>query len=144
IPSVTVPMGLLDDIAMPVGLTLIGRGGDDAALLSLACAIEAALPPRSAPPRTPGLRPLTAPVPPDAPLPQLRLETRHEGTQTHLTIHCDSPLATLSVAGQPVAPDLPAHVSLPRNTYRHSEWAPPHGPLVVALTTDGRGAFAEG
>ncbi|WP_370242189.1 amidase [Pararhodobacter marinus] len=144
IPSVTVPMGLLDDIAMPVGLTLIGRGGDDAALLSLACAIEAALSPRSVPSRTPGLRPLTAPVPPDAPLPQLRLETRHEGTQTHLTIHCDSPLATLSVAGQPVAPDLPAHVSLPRNTYRHSEWAPPHGPLVVALTTDGRGAFAEG
>ncbi|MBB4852635.1 amidase, partial [Mycobacteroides chelonae] len=41
IPSVTVPMGTLDDIGMPVGLTILGRGYDDARLLRLACAVEA-------------------------------------------------------------------------------------------------------
>lgn len=58
IPSVTVPMGLMADIGMPIGLTFIGRAYDDAALLRLACAFEAAGAPgerRTPPPRTPRL-----------------------------------------------------------------------------------------
>jgi len=55
IPTVTVPMGLLDDIRMPVGLTFAGRAYDDSALLRLATAFEATGARRVAPPRTPRL-----------------------------------------------------------------------------------------
>ena len=55
IPSVTVPMGLMADIGMPVGLTIAGRSGDDAALLRLASAVEIVAPRRTPPPRTPAL-----------------------------------------------------------------------------------------
>ena len=40
IPSVTVAMGVMRDIGMPVGLTFAGRGYDDAALLGYATAFE--------------------------------------------------------------------------------------------------------
>jgi amidase len=55
IPTVTVPMGLMHDIGMPVGLTFVGRAYDDAALLRLAAAFETVAPARVAPPRTPSL-----------------------------------------------------------------------------------------
>ena len=41
IPSITVAMGVMRDIGMPVGLTIAGRGYDDAALLGYAAAFEA-------------------------------------------------------------------------------------------------------
>ena len=41
IPTVTVPMGTMADIGMPVGLTFAGRAYDDIALLRLAAAFEA-------------------------------------------------------------------------------------------------------
>lgn len=56
IPTVTVPMGTMDDIGMPVGLTFAGRGWDDNALLALAAAFEATGQRRTPPPRTPPLR----------------------------------------------------------------------------------------
>ncbi len=56
IPTVTVPMGTMSDIGMPVGLTFAGRAYDDAALLTLAAAFEGTGHRRSAPPRTPPLR----------------------------------------------------------------------------------------
>jgi amidase len=55
IPTVTVTMGLLADIAMPVGLTFAGRAYDDSALLSYAAAYESSGERRGAPPRTPAL-----------------------------------------------------------------------------------------
>lgn len=55
IPTVTVPMGLMRDIRMPVGVTFAGRAHDDTALLRLAAAFEALAPRRTAPPRTPRL-----------------------------------------------------------------------------------------
>ncbi|MBX3195383.1 MAG: amidase [Microbacteriaceae bacterium] len=55
IPTVTVPMGSMADIGMPVGLTFAGRAYDDAALLRLACAFEATGSRRTVPPRTPRL-----------------------------------------------------------------------------------------
>lgn len=42
IPAVQVPMGLMSDIGMPVGLTIAGRAYDDAALLAFGSAFEAA------------------------------------------------------------------------------------------------------
>lgn len=58
IPTVTVPMGLMADIGMPIGLTFAGRAYDDTRLLRLAAAFEATGAPgerRTAPPRTPAL-----------------------------------------------------------------------------------------
>ncbi|RRJ88351.1 amidase [Gulosibacter macacae] len=55
IPTVTVPMGTMADIGMPVGLTFAGRAYDDTALLALAAAFEATGMRRTAPPRTPRL-----------------------------------------------------------------------------------------
>ncbi|RBY94701.1 amidase [Blastococcus sp. TBT05-19] len=55
IPTVTVPMGTMPDIGMPVGLTFAGRGYDDTALLSLAAAFELLRPRRTEPARTPRL-----------------------------------------------------------------------------------------
>ncbi|MGV8969226.1 MAG: amidase [Microbacteriaceae bacterium] len=57
IPTVTVPMGLMADIGMPVGLTIAGRAYDDNALLAYASAFEASGSRRVAPPRTPALPP---------------------------------------------------------------------------------------
>jgi amidase len=55
IPTVTVPMGTMADIGMPVGLTFAGRAYDDTALLSVAAAFEATGNRRTVPPRTPPL-----------------------------------------------------------------------------------------
>ena len=52
IPTVTVPMGTMADIDMPVGLTFAGRAYSDTALLALACAFEATGPYRTPPART--------------------------------------------------------------------------------------------
>lgn len=53
IPTVTVPMGLMSDIGMPVGLTIAGRAYDDTKLLRFAAAFEGIRPRRVAPPRVP-------------------------------------------------------------------------------------------
>ncbi|MFJ8478341.1 amidase [Kitasatospora sp. NPDC094011] len=55
IPTVTVPMGTMADIGMPVGLTFAGRAYDDTVLLTLAAAFEATGERRTEPPRTPRL-----------------------------------------------------------------------------------------
>ncbi|MFD0351617.1 amidase [Kitasatospora aburaviensis] len=55
IPTVTVPMGTMTDIGMPVGLTFAGRAYDDNALLALAAAFEATGSRRTEPSRTPRL-----------------------------------------------------------------------------------------
>ncbi|WP_447096768.1 amidase [Pseudomonas sp. CF10PS3] len=55
VPTVTVPMGVMVDIGMPVGLTFAGRAYDDSALLRLAAAYEATGSKRLIPPRTPPL-----------------------------------------------------------------------------------------
>lgn len=56
IPTVTVPMGLLSDIGMPIGLTVAGRAYDDTRLLAIAAAMEAeGVTERHAPTRTPPL-----------------------------------------------------------------------------------------
>ena len=55
IPTVTVPMGAMADIGMPVGITFAGRAYDDNALLGFAAAFEATGERRTTPPRTPPL-----------------------------------------------------------------------------------------
>jgi amidase len=53
IPTVTVPMGLMPDTEMPVGLTFAGRAHDDNSLLRFGSAFERIHPVRVAPPLTP-------------------------------------------------------------------------------------------
>lgn len=53
IPTVTVPMGVMADIGMPVGLTFAGPAYEDANLLEMAAEFEMAYPARVPPPRTP-------------------------------------------------------------------------------------------
>ncbi|MCL9658424.1 amidase [Pseudomonas protegens] len=55
VPTVTVPMGVMADIGMPVGLTFAGRAYDDSSLLRLASAFESTGSKRLIPPRTPAL-----------------------------------------------------------------------------------------
>lgn len=55
VPTVTVPMGIMVDIGMPVGLTFAGRAYDDSSLLRLAAAYESTGSKRQIPPRTPPL-----------------------------------------------------------------------------------------
>jgi amidase len=55
IPTVTVPMGIMADIGMPVGLTFAGHAYDDSALLAYGAAFEATGRRRVPPPRTPPL-----------------------------------------------------------------------------------------
>ncbi|KAF0866395.1 amidase [Pseudomonas sp. LD120] len=55
VPTVTVPMGVMADIGMPVGLTFAGRAYDDSSLLRLASAFESTGSKRLVPPRTPAL-----------------------------------------------------------------------------------------
>ncbi|QAV70322.1 amidase [Salinibacterium sp. UTAS2018] len=55
IPTVTVPMGLMDDIRMPVGITFAGAAYSDLDLLRIGVAYEAVSQRRVAPPRTPPL-----------------------------------------------------------------------------------------
>ncbi|MDP5227518.1 MULTISPECIES: amidase [Arthrobacter] len=55
IPTVTVPMGTMEDIGMPVGLSFWGKAYSDNELLTLAAAFEATGERRTEPPRTPRL-----------------------------------------------------------------------------------------
>ncbi|MBA4024509.1 MAG: amidase [Gordonia sp.] len=55
IPTVTVPMGLMVDTQMPVGLTFAGRAYDDNQLLAMASTFESSADRRPVPPRTPEL-----------------------------------------------------------------------------------------
>jgi len=55
IPTVTVPMGIMRDTRMPVGLTFAGRSYDDTRLLRVGAAFEQLAPGRTPPPRTPPL-----------------------------------------------------------------------------------------
>ena len=55
IPTVPVPLGMMTDTRMPVGLTFAGRAYDDTALLALGAAFEALGVRRQPPPRTPAL-----------------------------------------------------------------------------------------
>jgi amidase len=143
IPTVTVPMGVMPDTGMPMGLTFAGRAYDDAALLQLAVAFEATGRYRTCPGRTPDLPapPVTAFSPGGEP-PRLTA-TLAPGTSgdDSLTLAASAPMLWAWVDGQPV-PGLPgtnATLTLPKNTHRHSPWLPPYGPLILALFADGQG-----
>lgn len=138
IPTVTVPMGTMADTGMPMGLTFAGRAYGDAALLQLATAFEATGPYRPPPPRTPDLPPPPA-LPPAAGV-SPTLTAQRSGDQLTLTASTPMLWAWVDTHALSGLPATTASLTLPENTRRHSPWAPPQGPLVIALFADGQGA----
>ncbi len=153
IPTVTVPMGVMADIGMPVGLTFAGRAYDDAKLLSLAAAFEATGSYREAPSRTPeialDLHRRETPATGD----QLTLRAEivpvdADRERLRLVVESAAWLQSLTVNGEPVevrrtATGFEAEPVVAINRHRHTEWHPPWGHIVVAVAEDGSAAFVE-
>ncbi|WP_419693892.1 amidase [Mesorhizobium muleiense] len=165
IPTVTVPMGAMADIGMPVGLTFAGKAYDDTRLLRLAGDFERFGQRRSRPPRTPELPDdvffarHNASMPGETPPPTVALaaETRHAGDQDEITV-------TLDVAGTGIETSVKVHVNgepirmqrtgarftgravVPAKEHEriHSVWRGVYGSIVTAVVRpeDGRATGA--
>lgn len=168
IPSVTVPMGLMDDTRMPVGLSFLAAAYDDSRLLQLAGAYEAATRLRVAPPRTPALPDSagsadSADAGPRISLAPSTIELRTEPTR--VVVEPDDS-RVITVAGRATSAEetlavrvfvngTAAPVSHSGGQFRasvrlsatevnepHSEWMVPYGPMIVVLARDATGAEA--
>jgi len=158
IPTVTIPMGTMDDTGMPVGLTVAGAAYSDTTLLRLARSVEALRARRVAPARTPAL--------PDEQV----FESPRRGADGELAVAVavddggsDSAAGALTfrvdvIAG--AASEFEAFVdggrvrlditeggatgTFPANGHHppHSEWRTPYGPLIVAVARSTDGAVA--
>lgn len=171
IPTVTVPMGIMADIGMPVGLTIAGKAYDDTRLLRFAADFDRAAKLRAAPPRTPELRddvfaerrpfgPASLPalsvtiaaetksLDPEFDEVLARVELISDGpvdvTGATVQVHVNGTAAEISVDGSAWT----ARRKEPAAEHRaiHSVWRPPYGSIVTAVIrlADGRsaGAFA--
>jgi amidase len=170
IPTVTVPMGTMTDIGMPVGLTFAGKAYEDIRLLRLAGDYERSTKRRTSPPRTPELpddvflgRPNSSQ---SGEAPPLSLMVAAE---THQSDGGDEIIVTLDVHGAAEAADLAAisvkvhingePVAMQRTGARftgralvpavehariHSVWRGAYGSIVAAIVRlpDGRVAGA--
>lgn len=165
IPTVTVPMGTMADIGMPVGLTFAGKAYDDTLLLRLAGDFERSGARRIRPPRTPELaddvfvprerpesiRPTPAKI-------SLQAETKHQGENDELLVVVDvgpdeDVELKVHVNGEPLdmqrmGTRFGGRVVLSAETHKtvHSVWRGPYGSVVTAVIRlkDGRtaGAYA--
>jgi len=149
IPTVTVPMGVMEDTGMPAGLTFAGRGWDDARLLALAAAFESLGTAeggwRQAPTRTPELPQTMA-----GPGGGLTLAVQAgavAGEARRLAIGGTGQGVRVSVNGREVAVQaaaggFAAAPVVPVNRHRHIEHQPPWGDIVIA-TAGAEAAMAE-
>ncbi|MBZ9672784.1 amidase [Mesorhizobium sp. ES1-3] len=168
IPTVTVPMGTMADIGMPVGLTFAGKAYDDERLLRMAGDYERSTQRRTRPPRTPELaddvfshRPARAG---DGKAPALTIklaaETRASGDLDEIAItiemigeNVETASIKVHVNGEPVAMQqngarLTGRALVPTTEHQrfHSVWRGSYGSIVTAVVRlrDGRiaGAYA--
>ncbi|TIS45273.1 amidase [Mesorhizobium sp.] len=166
IPTVTVPMGTMADIGMPVGLTFAGKAYDDVALLRLAGDYERATQRRTVPPRTPALAEDVfaegggrgAPGGSgDAPLAlSLGAETIDAGDTDEITITLEieageDAVVKVHVNGEPVLMQVDGNrytgrLVVPAAMHQgfHSVWRGSYGSIVTAIVRlpDGRAAGA--
>ena len=170
IPTVTVPMGTMADIGMPVGLTFAGKAYEDTMLLQLAGDFERATRRRTSPPRTPELpddvfvaRSGGFPSG-DTDAPQLTVtlaaETAKTSSQNEISIALDlhgdgttdAAIVEVHVNGAPVALQrngghFTGRAIVAPDTHQgfHSVWRGAYGSIVTAVARlpDGRvaGAF---
>ncbi|TIP85314.1 MAG: amidase, partial [Mesorhizobium sp.] len=166
IPTVTVPMGTMEDIGMPVGLTFAGKAYADTKLLRLAGDFERSGQRRSRPPRTPELpddvffaRPAADQPGESSPLTlALAAEPRHAddqdeisimldvdgeaGTETHAKVHVNGEPVTMQRTGA----RLTGRAVVPGKEHQrsHSVWRGSYGSIVSAVVRleDGRAAGA--
>ncbi len=154
IPTVTVPMGLLNDIGMPIGLTFAAKPYEDTKLLRYAHAFEQSTHWRRTPPRTP-------PLPGDVFPPNTTIAPRERPNPGYVfkATAVDRPdgLVEINVEGESTAPRVrvfingaPVEVTrngitftarhrLPAKTKRprHSEWRGPYGAIVLMIADGG-------
>ncbi|RWH67648.1 amidase [Mesorhizobium sp.] len=167
IPTVTVPMGMMADIGMPVGLTFAGKAYDDTMLLTMGGDYERATRRRTVPPRTPALVDDVFAAGSDvmsgagdAPFAlKLTAETVNAGDTDEITIALEieagRPEAGVKVHvnGEPVIMQASGNrytgrVIVPAATHQgfHSVWRGSYGSIVTATVRmpDGRvgGAYA--
>jgi amidase len=155
IPTVTVPMGVMRDIGMPVGLTFAGKAYEDATLLRYAYAFEQSGSRRVVPPRTPPL-PSDAigvgkAVPPQdrrGRVPTLTLAAaiaKQSGDEAEILVEGETSASHLSlfIDGQKVEPvrsgtrfTARRGVALADHRVLHSEWREPYGSMVIAVAAD--------
>ena len=153
IPTVTVPMGTMADIGMPVGLTFAGKAYDDTALLMIAGDYERATRRRTVPQRTPALADdvfegRAVSTTGDAPLGlRLTAETGRAGEMDEIAIALEieaggGEVATVKVHvnGELVSMEggpnrLVGRVILPAATHQgfHSVWRGSYGSIVTAI-----------
>jgi amidase len=148
IPTVTVPMGMLADIGMPIGLTFAAKPYDDTKLLRYAYAFEQAGTWRHAPPRTPPLMSDAFPTRNTArrdSVPSLRLRATLAGSgELAVEGETDASELRLFVNGTPVGYTRDGrsftarqHVAPKDQRPRHSEWREPYGHIVLGLASGG-------
>jgi amidase len=171
IPTVTVPMGIMADIGMPVGMTIAGKAYDDTRLLRFAAEFDRAAQLRAAPGRTPELPDdvfFARRTPDDSSRTALRVmiraETRAIGDAfdevtaqikviSEGSIDIDGASVKIHVNGEPAeilssGPVYQARKTVASAEHKaiHSVWRPPYGSIVTAVIrlADGRsaGAFA--
>jgi amidase len=153
IPTVTVPMGTMDDTGMPVGLTVAGAAYSDTTLLRLARSVEAIRARRVAPARTPAL-------PDEQVFEHPRRTTDGELSVAIVDVHGGDELGfrvevtagaveqvEAFVDGVRIPLDVAeggARGAIPRAaaTAQHSEWRAPYGPLIVVVARSIGGAVA--
>ncbi|CAN7420091.1 amidase [Mesorhizobium sp. LjRoot246] len=155
IPTITVPMGTMADIGMPVGLTFAGKAYDDERLLRMAGDYERSSQRRSRPPRTPELDDDVFPSRPaqsgDGKAPPfaiaLSAETRPSGDQDEIVITLDLPSEATEAAsvrvhinGEPAAMQRSgarftgrALVPTAEHQRFHSVWRGSYGSIVTAV-----------
>lgn len=146
IPTVTVPMGIMADTGMPVGLTFAGKSYDDSNLLRYAYAFEQSGRRRKAPPRTPALPTDTVAAPSaqqrQASAPSLAVTASLDTAAGEIVINGETDAADLQlfVDGLAVAPQrsgksFTCRLKVAMENYRvsHSEWRAPYGSVVIAL-----------
>ena len=147
IPTVTVPMGTMDDAGMPVGLTLAAAAYADTTLLRLARSVEATRERRRAPARTPALTDEQVFAQPrgvadgELAVTIVDVDARHfrvevtAGAAAEIEAFVDGVRVRLDATGSGASgafTDQGARAP-------HSEWRTPYEPLivVVARSTDG-------
>ena len=171
LPTVTITMGIMPDTAMPVGVTIAGRGYDDTALLGYARILDRAVAGRRTPPRTPALDsqrdfPGVAPaMAEDSTASGLDVTvTTSTGSSQgdgsvwidvecrlsepelveHVNLHVDGRAVKARRDGQRL--HAAVKVSAASQSHFHSRWRAPYGSLVTVVVADrlGRtaGAFA--
>ncbi|MBF4561287.1 amidase [Microbacterium sp. VKM Ac-2870] len=161
LPTVTVPMGLLDDIGMPVGLTIAGAAYTDVDLVRLAAAIERLARRRVPPPRTPALAdeaPFATAMPVGTTTIAVRIDdvsvsASSDGgllvtvtaaatgaDELEFAAYIDGVRVDASSAGG----RLTARRTVDAESYTrpHSEWREPYGPLVVVVARAADGSVA--